>query len=115
MAQLCECLVLPGVALTTVGGEFGNRVCVVRGVLESAARPDLGELVVVAGEQDATAAVDVPDNDLGERADVCHACLVDDQEAAVWLGAAAFPTGQQRVHRGGSYAGCCTQLDRRAR
>ena len=55
---------------------------VVGGVVEAAAGSDLGELVVVAGEQDAAAAVEVGGDGVGEGADVGHACLIDHQQSS---------------------------------
>ena len=79
VAELRERLLLPRVALTAVDGEFGHRVGVVGGVGEPAAGADLGELVVVAGEQNATTGGEVVADDVGEGADVGHTGLVDHQ------------------------------------
>ena len=91
--------------MAAVDGQPGDGVGVVCGVGESSAGADLGELVVVASEEHSAAVVKVCRDDLGERADISHACFVDHEKGArLRTVGGALVAGEEAVQRGGRHA-----------
>ena len=114
-AKLCQRFLFPRLGLAAVDGEFGDGGGSLGGGFEAAAGVDLGELVVVADEDDSAAGVGDVCRESFEEADVGHAGFVDDEHGRGVDGeVVSLDRREERVHGAGRDVRPAGEFDRGA-